>query len=142
MAPQTSSERNDPAAPVATDPRRDEATTSHENAGDTPGLLPNGPGAAAILAAGVGSLALGVFAFAGDASPTVKHAFDFWSPTGPLSGVTLTAIVAWLAAWFCLSRLWGPRNVNLARVNAASFLMLIAGLLLTFPPFMDLLRGK
>ena len=142
MATQTSANRDAPSALGAIDPRCDEAAPSHESAGDTPGLLLNGPGAAAILAAGVGSFALGVFAFAGDASPTVNHAFDFWSPTGPLSGVTLTAIVAWLAAWFCLSRLWAARNVDLARVNAASFLMLIAGLLLTFPPFTDLLRGK
>src|SRR5471030_594869 len=100
MAAQTSSERDAPSALGAIDPRRDEAATCHESVGDTPGLLPNGPGAAAILAAGVGSLALGVFAFAGDAWPTVKHAFDLWSPTGPLSGVTLAAIVVWLAAWF------------------------------------------
>jgi len=33
----------------------------------------NGPGAAAVLAAGIGSLALGVFAFAGDASPPIRQ---------------------------------------------------------------------
>ncbi len=142
MVEETPSVRNDRATPVAIAMRRGEPAPSHEGFDDGLVLLRNGPGAAAILAAGIGSLALGVFAFAGDALPTVKHTFDFWRPTGPLSGVTLTAIVVWLAAWFCLSRLWAARNVNLARVNAASFLMLIAGLLLTFPPFMDLLRGK
>jgi hypothetical protein len=104
--------------------------------------LPNGPGAAAILAAGIGSLALGVFAFAGDASPPILRAFNFWLPTGPLSGVTTSAVIVWLVAWFALARNWGRRNVNLARVNMAAFIMLIAGLLLTFPPFMDLLQGK
>jgi hypothetical protein len=104
--------------------------------------LPNGPGAAAILAAGIGSLALGVFAFAGDASPPILHAFNFWLPTGPLSGVTTGAVIVWLVAWFALARRWSSRNVNLARVNTAAFIMLIAGLLLTFPPFMDLLQGK
>src|SRR5450759_4505627 len=101
MAGQTSSSRNDPAATTAIDPGRRVPAPSHERVGDMPGLLPNGPGAAAILAAGIGSLALGVFAFAGDAFATVKHAFNFWNPTGPLSGVTLTAIAVWLAAWFC-----------------------------------------
>lgn len=104
--------------------------------------LPNGPGAAAILAAGIGSFALGVFAFAGDAVPAVRSAFNFWAPTGPLSGVTLTAVVVWLVVWYGLSRRWGARDVNIAGVNAASFLMLIAALLLTFPPVMDLLPGK
>jgi hypothetical protein len=104
--------------------------------------LPNGPGAAAILAAGIGSFALGVFAFAGDAVSAVRNGFNFWAPTGPLSGVTLTAIAVWLVAWYGLSKRWGSRDVNLVRVNVAAFLMLIAALLLTFPPFIDLLQGK
>jgi hypothetical protein len=104
--------------------------------------LPNGPGGAAILAAGIGCFALGVCAFAGDAVPAVRSAFNFWPPTGPLSGVTLTSIVVWLAAWYGLSRRWATRDVNMVVVNAASFLMLLAALLLTFPPFMDLLQGK
>ena len=107
-----------------------------------PDAIPNGPGAAAILAAGIGSLALGIFAFAGDASPPILHAFNFWNPTGPLSGVTSSSVVVWLIAWFGLSRRWRSVNVNLARINVAAFVMLIAGLLLTFPPFMDLLQGK
>jgi hypothetical protein len=80
-----------------------------------------------------------VFAFAGDASPTILHAFNFWNPTGPLSGVTLTAVVVWLVAWYGLARTWAARSVNLRRVNLAAFAMLVGGLLLTFPPFMDFL---
>ena len=110
--------------------------------GDAPAALPNGPGAAAILAAGAGSLALGLFALGGDAVPALRRAFSIWPPTGPLSGVTSAAILVWLAVWFGLSRLWGRRDVSLARVNTAAFLMLAGGLLLTFPPFMDLLQGK
>lgn len=104
--------------------------------------MPNGPGAAAILAAGVGALALGVFALAGDASPAIKSALAIWRPTGALSGVSSAAVLVWLAAWFGLFRRWRLREVNLGAVNAAAFAMLIAGLLLTFPPFMDLLQGK
>jgi hypothetical protein len=72
----------------------------------------------------------------------VLHAFNVWNPTGPLSGVTTGAAIVWLVAWFALARTWGRRNVNLVRVNTAAFIMLIAGLPLTFPPFMDLLQGK
>ncbi len=104
--------------------------------------LRSGPGAAAILAAGIGSCALGIFAFAADAVPAVASAFNFWNPTGPLSGVTISAIIVWLVAWFGLSRRWAERDVNLVAVNVAAFLMLIVALLLTFPPFMDLLEGK
>ena len=103
--------------------------------------LPNGPGAAAILAAGVGSLALGVLGVAGDGAPTLGPFLSLWPPSGPLSGVTTGAITVWLAAWFFLDRLWRRRDVDLALVNAAAFLMLGAGLLLTFPPVIDVLTG-
>jgi len=107
----------------------------------TPGALANGPGAAAILAAGIGSLALGVFALAGDASPAIKGAFNFWNPTGPLSGVSTSSMIVWLVAWYFLARRWGTRNVQLRPVVWAAFAGLVGGLLLTFPPFMDFLQG-
>ena len=114
------------------------ARSHHEGLGD----LPNGPGAAAILAAGIGSLALGLFALAGDAIAPLRQAFAIWPPTGPLSGVSTAAVVVWLAAWLVLGRLWARRNVSIGAVGVAAFLMLAAALLLTFPPFMDLLQGK
>jgi hypothetical protein len=113
-----------------------------EPSGRAPIELPTGPGAAAILAAGIGSLALGVVAFAGDAVPELNRLLVFWQPTGALSGVTSTAIAVWLVSWYGLSRRWGSRDVNLVPVNVATAVMVIAALLLTFPPFMDLLQGK
>lgn len=107
-----------------------------------PGQLPNGPGAAAILAAGIGSGALGILAFAADAFREVGRAFIVYPPSGPLSGVTSGAIVVWLLAWFGLSRIWASRDISLSRVNAAAVAMLISGLLLTFPPFVDLLARE
>jgi hypothetical protein len=106
------------------------------------GPLSNGSGAAAVLSAGLGCFALGALALAGDASPYIAQSLNFWRPTGPLSGVTDLAIIVWLGVWFVLSRLWARRNVNLSVVNGASFALFAAGLLLTFPPFMDLLQGK
>ena len=110
---------------------------------DEPGAdLANGLGAAAVLAAGVGSLALGVLAFITDAWPALKPALTLWKPSGPLSGVSTAAIVVWLAAWAVLAAVWGGRRVSLGWVNLAAFAMLATSLLLTFPPFMDLLQGK
>lgn len=102
----------------------------------------NGAGAAAVLAAGVGYLSLGVLALAGDALPAVAHLLDLWNPTGPLSGVTSGAILVWLLTWALVGRLWSRKTVNLARVNGAAIAMIVASLLLTFPPFMDFLQGK
>lgn len=98
----------------------------------------NGAGAAAILAAGIGSFLLAVFAIAGDKSAALKSFFIFSKPTGPLSGVTTCAIIAWIAIWVVLHTRWSKRTVALARINAAAFLLLALALLLTFPPIADL----
>lgn len=105
-------------------------------------LLPAGPAAAAILSAGIGCFALSVFAVVADASKSVARFFTFYLPTGPLSGVTITAILLWLAAWFVLARLWHNKNVAIAKVNAVAFVLLLLGVLLTFPLFADMLLGK
>jgi hypothetical protein len=99
---------------------------------------PNGAGAAAILAAGIGAFLVAAFAILADQSAAIKSLMIFWKPTGPLSGVTTCAIVLWLAIWSILHTRWRNRNVTLARVNAAAFVLLILGLLLTFPPIADL----
>ena len=104
--------------------------------------IANGPGGAAVLSAAIGCLVLGVLALAGDAIAPVAKLLNVWNPTGPLSGVTFAAIGAWLVAWLILSRRWADRTVNMKTLGAASAAMILAGLLLTFPPFMDLLQGK
>ena len=108
----------------------------------TQDTLTNGPGAAAILAAGIGCAAVGVLAFAGDASQGIGKALNFFNPVGTLSGVTTIAIIVWLVSWFVLSGMWRERSVNLGKINVIAFVLLAVGFLLTFPPFMDLLQGK
>jgi hypothetical protein len=107
-----------------------------------PVLPPNGAGGAAVLAAAIGALVLGILALAADAFTAIGHIFNIWNPTGPLSGVTSAAILAWLLGWFVLSRLWSGRDIDLHRVNLLSAVLFVVGLLLTFPPLMDLLQGK
>ena len=109
------------------------------DAASTPRDIPNGDGMAAILAAAIGCGVLGVAAFFGDTVKSIGQFFSFYAPTGTLSGVTDTAIVAWLVSWFVLAKWWGGRDVAAGRVSLIAFLLLAAGLLLTFPPFMDLL---
>jgi len=106
------------------------------------GSAPNGKGAAAIMAVAIGSLTLGVFTLTGDAVPTMAAVLNIWKPTGPLSGVTDITILVWLASWLFLSRKWRARDVNFGRVNLIAAVLIIGGLLLTFPPFMDFLQGK
>jgi hypothetical protein len=102
----------------------------------------NGAAAAAMLAAGLGCFVLGVLAVAGDGSRTLAHLLTFYLPTGPLSGVTTTAIVCWLAGWAVWHRVWRSRTVALGRISVVAWVLLGVGLLLTFPPFGDLLLGR
>lgn len=104
--------------------------------------IPNGPGAAAILAAGIGCAAVGILALAGDVSVSISKLLNVYNPTGPLSGVTSLAIIVWLVSWFILNQQWRTKTVVLAKINVVAFIGLAIGLLLTFPPFMDLLQGK
>jgi hypothetical protein len=102
-------------------------------------MILNGPGAAAVLAAGIGAFALGSIAVAADKSPHVSRALIFYRPTGPLSGVSTVAVLLWLGIWALLHNRWSGRNVELSRIVTISLVLLAVGILLTFPPFADLL---
>jgi hypothetical protein len=101
--------------------------------------LTNGPGAAAVLSAGIGSFALAVLALAADKSAHIKSLLNFYRPTGPLSGVTTAAILVWLLAWGILELRWGRRTVALGRIALIAFALLALSFLLTFPPVADLI---
>lgn len=103
--------------------------------------IPNGPGAAAILAAGIGCAAVGIVTLAAEVSETIHEMLNFYNAVGPLSGVTTVAIIIWLAAWFVLSRLWATKTVTMRQVNLAAFALLGLGLVLTFPPVWGLFIG-
>jgi len=109
---------------------------------DETASLPNGSGAAAILAAGVGCAMVGILALAGDASEAIGKLLNFYNPTGTLSGVTSVSIVVWLMFWYVLHRQWRTKTVAIIKVNVVAFIGLAIGLLLTFPPFMDLVQGN
>jgi hypothetical protein len=101
--------------------------------------IPNGSGAAAMLAAAIGSFVLAIIAFAADKSVSIKNSLNLYKPTGPLSGVTTIAIVVWFLVWGLLEWRWGKRNVATSGTNRVSLVLLAISILLTFPPIVDLL---
>ncbi|MFZ0392826.1 MAG: hypothetical protein WCF17_18440 [Terracidiphilus sp.] len=109
------------------------------SASSTASTLPNGPGAAALLSAGIGACALAVLSIAADRLAGFQRWMVFSKPTGSLSGVTTSAIVIWLIAWGILELRWRNRNVPMNRIGIAALILLIVGLLLTFPPLADAL---
>lgn len=100
--------------------------------------VPNGSGAAAILAAGVGALVLAVLAIATDRVRPLQRLMTFSKPTGPLSGVTTSAVVIWLVTWAVLDWRWRKKTLATRRIGVLAVGLLVLALLLTFPPLADL----
>lgn len=102
-----------------------------------PTSLPNGSGAAAILAMGIGSVVMAALAIIADHAPIFKKMMIFYMPTGPLSGVTTTAVAIWLVSWIGLDLAWKRRNVNGGIVQVGFYLLVISFTLMC-PPVGDL----
>ena len=101
--------------------------------------IPNGSGAAAILSAGLGCFAMALIALIADKSPAIKSLAIFYKPTGPLSGVTTTALAVWLVCWLVLELRWRQREVAMKKISLIGVGLLLLSVLLTFPPIVDLL---
>jgi len=100
-----------------------------------------GPGAAAVLAAGVGALTLGVITTVSEMSTTVSGWLDLYSPVGPLSGKTIVTVVVWLLSWVVLHLMLRERGTLTRGVVTTAVVLLGLGLLGTFPTFFELFAG-
>jgi hypothetical protein len=104
---------------------------------------PNGPAAAAFLAAGIGGFTLGLMVTLAEALPEFKAWLDFsanygiGSGVGPLSGKTIIATVTYFAAFALFGYAWRGREVNLGRVLAIAGVLLALGFAMTFPPIFE-----
>ena len=68
--------------------------------GDRPDTQePEGPIAAAVIAAGAGAFALGLLTTLSEMSKTIKDLLNFYDPVGSLAGKTVGAVVIWLVSW-------------------------------------------
>ncbi|HEY6199963.1 MAG TPA: hypothetical protein VI231_15230 [Candidatus Binatia bacterium] len=99
-----------------------------------PEALTNGAAAAVILAAGVGSLTLGVVTAVSEVAGSLRPLMAFYRPAGPLSGRTMLAVVVWLASWLVLHILWKNRRMDFSRIFMWTLLFVALGLVGTFPP--------
>jgi hypothetical protein len=96
---------------------------------------PEGPIAAAIIAGGIGALALGFFTTLAEASTGFKDWLDWNSDVGPLSGKTIMAVIVWLIAWAILHVLYRDKPYETRRAFMIGLLLVGLGVLGTFPTF-------
>jgi hypothetical protein len=100
-------------------------------------IRPSGPAAAVVLAAGLASFALGLLTVLSAASGSASDLLTLSERVGDLSGVTTGSAIVFFAAWTLLGASWRRKNPSLARVTAATAVLIALGLLGTFPPFFN-----
>jgi hypothetical protein len=99
---------------------------------------PEGPIAAAILAGGIGCLALGVLTTLAEASTSVADWLNLNNDVGPLSGKTIGAIVIWLVSWAVLHVIYRTKPFETVRALTISLILIGLGVIGTFPLFFQL----
>jgi len=107
---------------------------------------PNGPPAAALLAAGIGAFVLGLTVTLAEAFTPALGETAFWdfsktygigSGVGPLSGKVIVGTLAYVASFLGFGFAWRGREVNLRAVLIVSGILLALGFALTFPPIFE-----
>jgi hypothetical protein len=97
----------------------------------------NGAMMAAVLGAGIGSSAMGVFVLLNEAG--LFSAPALYGPAGGVSGRTTFATIVWLVAWGVLHARWRSRDVTSGSVFTWTVVLVLLGIVATFPPVWALL---
>ena len=97
----------------------------------------DGPGAAAIISAGIGILVLGLFTLLAEVSEGIHDflgdmAFD--QGVGPLAGKSILASLAFFISWGILALMWKDKDPDIKRMFWIGLGLGVLGAILTFPP--------
>ena len=103
---------------------------------------PNGPAAAALLAAGIGSLMLGILTVLNEASQGIHDFLELDTGVGALSGKTAFAVAAYIIAWVILAPAMWRRSLAWTPVLTLSALLIAGGFVGTFPEFFKLFASE
>jgi hypothetical protein len=98
---------------------------------------PEGPIAAAIIAGGIGSLAMGTFTTLAEASAKVKDFLRWNEAVGPLSGKTGMAVIVWLVSWVILHLVYRNKPLETRRALTIALVLVGLGVVGTFPLFFE-----
>ena len=97
----------------------------------------NGSAMAAFLGGGIGACAMGAVVLLNEAG--IFAAPALYAPAGGVSGRTTLATVVWLLAWAVLHNRWKGREIAPGRIGAVTLILIVVGVLGTFPPVWALL---
>ena len=100
--------------------------------------MATGPAAAAMLAAGIGSFAMGLLAILSETVALVHDALPWIKSVGPLSGKVALTVIIWLVAWFILHRTYKGRNANITNAALTTAGLVALGIIMMLPPIWHL----
>ena len=98
---------------------------------------PDGPGAAAMMAAGIGIFVTGLFTVLSEASVPIHdwlESLEFGRGVGPLAGKTILGSVGFFASWLVLGMAWRTKELDLRRWFWIALALGVVGAVLMFPP--------
>jgi hypothetical protein len=102
---------------------------------------PDGPGAAVMIAAGVGVFTMGLMTTLAVINGSVKSFlewFQFDQGVGALAGKSTVATIVFFGAWAVLYLLWREKDVVLKTSFYIGLGLGIVGMIFMFPPFFEL----
>jgi hypothetical protein len=104
---------------------------------------PDGPGAAAMLAAGIGVLTLGLTIILAELSTGIHDFLENFQGSrgvGTLAGKSTVAMIVWLGSWAGLHYVWRDKDIDIKKMFNVGLVLGLIGALFTFPPFFELFK--
>ncbi|MBZ0281711.1 MAG: hypothetical protein K8L97_13315 [Anaerolineae bacterium] len=89
---------------------------------------------ASMIASGIGSLVLGITIILSEVSADFKTFLTWHSGAGPLSGKTGLSVIAFVVSWVLLHYAFQRKAISLTTSFIVTVVLVVLGLLLTFPP--------
>jgi hypothetical protein len=77
---------------------------------------------------------LGLFITLAEASTGTKDFLQWNDRVGPLSGKTILAVIAYFGSFLILGLLWRGKTFALRSILIIAIILVVVGLLFTFPP--------
>jgi hypothetical protein len=96
---------------------------------------------ASMIASGIGSLVLGIMVVLAEINLDIKDFLNWNNGVGPLSGKTGVAVIAFVVSWVVLHYAFQRKALSLTASFIVTVVLLVLGLLLTFPPVFVSLAG-
>jgi len=98
---------------------------------------PDGPGAAAMLATGIGIFVLGLFTILSEMSEPIHDLLgnmDFGVGVGPLAGKSIFGVIGFFGSWAVLHTMWKNKDVDIKRMFWIGLILGVLGAIFMLPP--------